>query len=228
MCFINCIFLLQELHLSDNFLLLLVFLFILPIVGLVVIWLAVDILHSDQAEIRVSLPQCFEVVHPNALKHHADSHLHPHPMACTHTHTHMHMHTHTHTHTHTLTCMHTHTHTRTQIHSSQTLQVTFCWSEYLNIWRGACIGYTALLMLALAFLSLQNAKLPSRFMEEGNSATRSLLIMITVLFLFIITLGFLDSHVELYILVFWLNICWFVFLPDMLLFVIFTPKVRDH
>ena len=114
------------------------------------------------------------------------------------------------------------------------LNVTFCSSEYHDIWRGTYIGYTSLLLVALMIFSFQNqrvaakfknSRVAARFVEEGNSTARVTFVSVLVFFVLYVIIFALENNPLQYTTVFWVDLCWSLLLPLLLLFVISFPKV---
>ena len=117
------------------------------------------------------------------------------------------------------------------------LNITVCSSRFYNAWRGAYIAYTVLLILGLMFIGIQNqnitsrfknSKVAARFNEEGNSTGRVTLISVFIFVVFFLVLLFLQTDIKLYVPTFWMNICWSLLLPVMLLCAIYIPKVNVY
>ena len=87
------------------------------------------------------------------------------------------------------------------------------------------MGYNFLLSFVLIFLSYQNAKIPTHFVQEGEFATR----VVFVIFLFLVPLFVIKILLLLTSddikLVFWFDLIFIVGLPIIILGGLFIPKV---
>jgi len=112
-----------------------------------------------------------------------------------------------------------------QVNATTTLQVTFCFGDHINAWRGVCIGYLGILVLVLLFFSFQNSRVSSKFVEEGRGAGKVVLLNVATLCVFIIGTAFVEMDMRNYVVIFWLNFCGVVILPTTLLIVVYGPYV---
>ena len=92
-------------------------------------------------------------------------------------------------------------------------------------WDGILMAYNFLLSFGLIFLSYQNAKSPTHFVQEGKFATRVVFVIFLFLVpLFVIKILLLLTSDDLK-LVFWFDLIFIVGLPIIILGGLFIPKV---
>ena len=114
------------------------------------------------------------------------------------------------------------------------LNITVCSSQHYIKWRCSQIGYTILVICGLIFIGIQsqnvtsrfkNSRVAARFAEEGNSVGRATLLSVFIFTVIFVILSFLQTDIKLYVPTFWINFCWSLLLPLMLLCALYIPKV---
>lgn len=104
--------------------------------------------------------------------------------------------------------------------------ITFCSSKNYNMWEGLRVTISTPIILAIMFLSFQNSRITSdRFMEEGKSAARAVVVLFVFVLIVIIWGAVTEPDPEMFVTLFWLNTIKQLVLPDLLLTVLYVPKV---
>ena len=104
------------------------------------------------------------------------------------------------------------------------LTITYCESDD-GLWELGLAAYNLILTLALLFLAFRNAKIASRFRQEGKTAKDFLLVEFVAFLIFALTISYLQNYPRLYLAIYWLFAIWTILIPALVLTTLFLPKV---